>query len=943
MAVSAQSGPAGGPAMAGRGRRGRLALALGGLLGLVALVACSPKPVDRLAQARQLLDKQDRAGAIVALKAVIQDEPTLAQARLLLGGQLLDNGDVAAAEIELNRALALGESQVNVLPLLARATLQRGQPQRVLNEYAAVALREPAAHADLRAVVAQAQATLGDLPAARASLAEALQAVPGHPQAWLLSARVAAAAGDLAGALTLVDSLLASQPGNADGWMLKGDLLTRRQAPAADILQAYQQALKLRPNDPMAHGALITAHLGRRDVAAAQSQLKALQQVLPKHPQTLLFEGQLAFVEGKLAVARDRFQTLLRGTPDNLMLLQSAAAVELAMQAPAQAETLLNKALLIAPDSSASRRLLARTLLAMGQTERAQAALEPLLGKTSTDADAFLLAAQARMLGGDVAAASVLFERARKITPDDARMRTAVALTQLVRGQTDSAIAELQAVAASDSGPGADLALISAELRRKSPDGALRAVDALERKQPGKPLAPHLRGQVLLIKQDNPAARTAFEQAVSRDPTYLPAVMALAGLDLQAHQPAQAQARFAALIKAAPGNSRAHLMAAELAARGGASREAVAALLGDAIKANPSDLAPRLALIDHHLITRDAKAAQTAAQAALTQMHDQPELLIRLGRVQMALGEYQQASNTYSRFIALQGKSAPGHLGLAEAQLAGGDLAAAARSTQRALELAPESLPARRLAISVALRQRQPAQAKAIAQGLQKLQPGDASGLVQEAEIEILQKQWDAALVPLRKALALADPEQAPERMHQVLVQSGRVPQAQAFASQWQQDHPADALFQFYLGDQALQRKDYATAEAHYQAVLKIKPGHALSLNNIAWIRLTLKQPGALPFAERAVAAAPNMPALMDTLAMAYAGEQQPQKAIDLQLRTLAMQPEDPFMRLNLARFYAQAGEKRKAKAELDRLAALGDRFARQADVAALGKSLGGR
>ena len=159
---------------------------------------------------------------------------------------------------------------------------------------------------------------------------------------------------------------------------------------------------------------------------------------------------------------------------------------------------------------------------------------------------------------------------------------------------------------------------------------------------------------------------------------------------------------------------------------------------------------------------------------------------------------------------------------------AGADLAGATRSARRALDLAPLSLPARQLAIRLALRQNQPAQALAIAQELHKLQPGDAAGLVQQAEVEITRKRWDAALLPLRKALALA----------------------------------AD------------------------------------------------KQVG---------------------------------KAIELQLRALAMRPSDPFMRLNLARFYAQAGEKRKAKAELDRLEALGDRFAKQTEVAVLSKGLGGR
>ena len=64
---------------------------------LLALGACSPAPADRLAEARRLADQQDHAGAILLLKSVIQEEPTLARARWMLGAALLDNGEVAAA------------------------------------------------------------------------------------------------------------------------------------------------------------------------------------------------------------------------------------------------------------------------------------------------------------------------------------------------------------------------------------------------------------------------------------------------------------------------------------------------------------------------------------------------------------------------------------------------------------------------------------------------------------------------------------------------------------------------------------------------------------------------------------------------------------------------------------------------------------------------------
>ena len=172
--------------------------------------------------------------------------------------------------------------------------------------------------------------------------------------------------------------------------MLKGDLLSRQNAAPDQRVQAYQQALRLRPQLAVAHAALIAMHLARRDLAAARQQLQALQQALPKHPQTLLYEGQLA-------LARERFQTLLRGTPDNLVLLQAAAAVDLQMRAPAQAEALLQKGLQLAPESAATRRLLAHAQLMQGQFAKAVATLDPLLAQGSADTDALQLAAQARL------------------------------------------------------------------------------------------------------------------------------------------------------------------------------------------------------------------------------------------------------------------------------------------------------------------------------------------------------------------------------------------------------------------------------------------------------------------------------------------------------------------------------------------------------------------
>ncbi len=915
------------------------------LLGLLFLLAaCGRSTSDRLGQVRTLIERQDRAGAMVAVKALLQEKPDLGEARLLMGQLLVDRGEAAAAEIELRRALELGQPEAAVVPALARALLLGNRSAKLVAQYGGTSFPDRLATAQLKTTVAEAQATLGQLDAARDSADLALRAVPEHVPAQLLRARVTAVSGDLPAAIAEVNALLASHPRSADGWVLQGDLLARQGAEPALLIKSYEQALAVQADHAAAHSALVSLHLTLRDLDAARRQHEAMRKLLPRHPQTLLFDGQMAMIKGDLAKAHELFQLLLRSMPNNLVLLQSAGAVELQLNAPGQAEQLLSRAVQLAPNSTSARRLAAQAYLALGQPARALSTLEPITGNRAPDAEALTLAAQARLLSGDVALASQLFERAAKLRPHDPKIRTALALSHLQRGQDDSALAELQRVAADDSsGTSADLALIAAQLQRRAFAPALQAIDALAKKMPNQALPAHLRGQVLLHKRDVVGARAAFEQALAKDADYFPSVSALAGLDLADKQPAAARARFEALIKRNPRNGPAYIALAELEARTGAGRDAVAAQLEAGIKASPGDATLRLALTNHHLSTANPKAALASAQAALVQLPDHFELLGRLGHAQLLTGEGQQALSTFNRMVVLQGKSPVGYMGLAEAQLAGHDLAGAGRSLKRVLELEPDHLPAQRLQVLLAMRQKQPEQALVVARQVQKQRPTLAVGYMLEGEVQIAQQRWALAVAALRQAVAKVDAQQAATRLHFAMLKSGQAADAEAMASSWTKAHPRDLLFLFYLGDEALARKDFANAEARYRAVLAISPEHALALNNIAWLLLEQKKAGALAFAERAVKASPDRPALRDTLAQTLAAENQLPRALEMQKSALALRPDDPYLRLNLAKLYVQANEKKLAKTELDRLAALGDRFPLQADVTAALNGLHGR
>ena len=142
-----------------------------------------------------------------------------------------------------------------------------------------------------------------------------------------------------------------------------------------------------------------------------------------------------------------------------------------------------------------------------------------------------------------------------------------------------------------------------------------------------------------------------------------------------------------------------------------------------------------------------------------------------------------------------------------------------------------------------------------------------------------------------------------------------------------------------YLGDKAMASGQLPEAELLYRQVLDKQPQQVLALNNLAYVLATQKKPGAVAIAEQALKLAPKSAPVMDTLALALAAEQQLPRAVDVQKQAVAAAPEAYNFRLQLARLMLQAGDKATARSELSTLAALGNKFPRQAEVAALIKS----
>ena len=904
-------------------------------LGLT-LAGCGGESAESLlASARKHLEKKDNRAAVIQLKNLLQKDSEHAEGRFLLGKALLDSGDAVGAEVELQKARDLGYDADRVTPLLARIALAKGETQKIISSFGGQSLKSPAAEAELQSVLAWAYLAQNKAVEAQSAVKAALTADPQHVGARLLQVRMQAGKKDVPGALAALDQVIASAPENSDARQLKGELLLLSgQEDAA--LAAFRDAIQRNPSNAAAHTSALWMLLGKRDLPAAEAQLEVLRKAAPQSPQTKFFTASVAFEKDDLRTALEQVQRLLQQLPDDVMALQLAGAIELSKGLLLQAEAHLGKAMQLAPAQPRVRLLLAQAHLRSGEPGKVAKVLQPLLEADPPQWEPQVLMAQSYVLSGDTAKAERYFERAAALNPRDTTSRTALALAQVAKGKTEQGLEALRSISSTDAGVAADLALINAHLRRKEFDSALKAIDRMEAKQPKSPLAADLRGRTELQRGNPERARAAFQAALAINPSFFPAAASLASLEMNEGKFAAAQQRFEAFSKANPSDVRAGLALARLRSQTGASAEEVIEVLARTVKASPVEVAPRLALIAAHVERKDFKAGVTVAQEGLAALPDNPELLDALGQAQYLSGEVNQAVATYNRVVSLQPASPLPLMRLADIYRAQKDLPGATAALRKALEVRPDFVPARQALMALDLTTGRRKEALATARAVQRQPGNEAAGFALEGDLELSGKNWPAAATAYRQSLAKRPSVDVAIKLHRVLVMSGQSDAAVKLEQQWMSYAAAAPAFTFYLGDAALNKGQYELARQRYAAVLQLQPDNTAALNNLAWLLGRENKPEALELAQKAVKLAPREPSYMDTLAELHARKQDFAKAVQIQSAAVAIAPEVPAFRLRLASYYVSNNDKAKAKAELDRLAALGDKFSGQAEVKAL-------
>lgn len=904
------------------------------LVVVAALAACSQATApELLAQAKQALEKSDAKAAQLHLKSALQLDGQLAEARFLLGKILLEAGDAQGALVELGKAAEAGFPLQQMAELHARALLERRESRKLIETYGDLELKDPKAQAGLLIALGEAQMRLDLAAEARASFERAARLQPDDGRAEVELARLEANAGRHDQALARIDALLSKQSSLVAAWRLKGDLEALHKRNPAAARQAYERAAKEGPKSVDAQMALVGFLLSERDVAGAEKQLAAARAQIGAVAGVRYFSAVIDMEQGRLDAAFEQVQQLLKAAPEDVRVLFLAGQIEFLRDRFLQAESQLTRALSLR-NNPRTRMLLAQTYLRLDDPARAVQALQPLLEEQGRNARVHALAGEAYMMLGESRKAEEQFKRAAELDPKDTRSRTLLALGQVGQGQDARGLSELRELSESFESPIADLALVGTFIRKGDFEAALKAIDAIERKLPDRGLAPSMRAQVFRAQGKPVEARAALQDALKRDPKYLPAALQLARLDLAAKQPEQAVAQLAAVVKADPSNVASKLAWFNIRMQAGEPAEKLEGELRELIKQQPQVSRSRLALVRLQLRRGDVAGAAASAQEAVAALPTESELYEQLAEVQVRQRDFTLAVKSLQKLAELRPRAPEALVRLAEVELLAGRQREALVSVRKALALRATHGPALRMQVMLEAELGNLAAARRLVKDMQQLPGLEALASAAEGDLESSQQQYGVAVSAYRRALArnAALPE-VPAKLHRVLRAAGKQDEADAFARDWFKDHPRDVALINYLGDIALAQNRLAEARQHYERSLGLAAEQALVLNNLAWIAV---QQGDAQRAEawvrEALRIAPGEAALHDTQSAYLALAGQHEQALAAQRRALSLDA-NPAYRVGLARRLIVAGRKDAARDELQAVQQLGDRYPGQAEV----------
>lgn len=917
------------------------------LIGLILsplLSGCGDQttPETLLTQARENVARGDLKRAVIELKSALQQEPNLVEARLLLGESLLDQGEIASAIKELERAQNLQSKSPELPALLARAYLADGQFEKVLAQASTDAAGPHAP--TLLAVRASALLALNRPDESREALAQALSLDPANQYALLVQALVFINNSQLDKARIVLEGLTKQKPELPSGWLLIAGL-DSREGKHSEAAAAYRQVLQFAPSHAMAHIGLVRELLNIGDASSASKEVTTLRKRYPKSAGISYLDALTSFQLGDPKKATDlaRYALSLEPThaPSQLLL----ARVLFANGAYEQAEEFARAVLTQYPGHPAASKLLAAVSLARNKPDSALKTLTGLDAGEIDDPFTLSMLASSHLSRNELGEGIRLLEKAVIASPNDIVLKTNLATTRLRVGDSERGLRELAEIADSSTGvTAADLQLVSIHLDRGEFDAVLDDVEKLAKKLPDSPAIDNLRGAALAGKGDAEGARNAFESALLKDSTNADAMINLSNLEIQSGRLDDAGKRMEALLRTDPENVAGLTMLGAIRAVTGKAESATEPL-ERARALDSKALRPRLMLAEIYLERAPQKARAIANEAAKLEPDELEPLVLQI-RAALASDDNTAAESLLDTAVKKYAAEPRVLLLAVELHAKRRAFEQAEASLDALLELHPANAAALIAATRLALAERNWALASERL-AILKSKHGELYQ-VHELSGEIASSRGDykAAVVEFTQALSVSNDELSiAMKLHDALLEAGEPAKAHSVLQDWITNHPGVAHYaaEVALAHGYARSGDYTGAISRFERLLDLSDRDFNALNNLAWLYQQTGDPRALVMAEKAASLYPDNPDVADTLGWILLQSGTSERGARLLAQAAAGAPESGTIRYHNAVALMRSGAHNDALKEVEQALALPGPFAERSEAENLRESLRSR